>query len=125
MNPELGALIYFVLILNIFVITVSYGFTGTPVVTGLMLLAVVYLLIWDLPAYMPLVRNQFHYEPVRLDVADKPFWGFLGAIMTISIIMLAILYQNMLLQLGIPFTEGLIGFVVFWLWKRKNGAQGL
>ena len=43
----LGALAYFPLILNIFVITVSMGFTGTPVITGLMLLASIYLLCWD------------------------------------------------------------------------------
>lgn len=36
---RLGALIFFGLILNIFVITISYPFQGTPVVTGLMLLA--------------------------------------------------------------------------------------
>jgi len=33
--------------LNVFFITISYDFRGTPVVTGLMLLATVYLLIWD------------------------------------------------------------------------------
>ncbi|HET6668759.1 MAG TPA: hypothetical protein VFH15_00875 [Pyrinomonadaceae bacterium] len=38
---------YFPLILNIFVITVSMHFTGTPVITGLMLLANIYLLCWD------------------------------------------------------------------------------
>ena len=43
----LGALAYLPLILNIFVITVSMHFTGTPVITGLMLLADIYLLCWD------------------------------------------------------------------------------
>lgn len=43
----LGALIYFPLILNIFVITVSLNFKGTPFITGLMLLASIYLLCWD------------------------------------------------------------------------------
>ena len=46
-TATLGALAYFPLILNIFVITVSMGFTGTPLITGLMLLASVYLLCWD------------------------------------------------------------------------------
>ena len=43
----LGAVIFFPIILNIFVLTVSLGFRGTPVVTGLMLLAATYLLWWD------------------------------------------------------------------------------
>lgn len=46
-TATLGALIYFPIILNIYVITVSMSFTGTPYITGLMLLANIYLLCWD------------------------------------------------------------------------------
>lgn len=46
-TTTLGALIYFPIILNIFIITVALHFTGTPVITGLMLLASIYLLCWD------------------------------------------------------------------------------
>lgn len=46
-TATLGALVYFPIILNIFVITVAMSFTGTPVITGLMLLGSVYLLCWD------------------------------------------------------------------------------
>lgn len=46
-TATIGALVYFPLILNIFVITVSLDFRGTPVITGLMLLANIYLLCWD------------------------------------------------------------------------------
>lgn len=46
-TATVGALVYFPLILNIFVITVSLHFQGTPVITGLMLLANLYLLCWD------------------------------------------------------------------------------
>src|SRR4028119_2467507 len=42
-----GALVYFPLILNIFVITVALDFRGTPFITGLMLLANIYLLCWE------------------------------------------------------------------------------
>lgn len=42
-----GALVYFPIILNIFLITVSMHFRGTPVVTGLMLLGSIWLLLWD------------------------------------------------------------------------------
>ena len=43
----LGALIYFPIIVNIFIIVVSMHFTGTPYIVGLMLLANLYLLFWD------------------------------------------------------------------------------
>ena len=46
-TATLGALAFFAIMLNVFFITVSYDFRGTPVVTGLMLLATVYLLAWD------------------------------------------------------------------------------
>ena len=48
-TATLGAVIYFPIILNIFVITVSLNFRGTPLVTGLMLLGSVFLLCWDYP----------------------------------------------------------------------------
>ncbi len=44
----LAALIYLPIIINIFCIVTSMHFTGTPIVTGFMLLGVLYLLFWDL-----------------------------------------------------------------------------
>ena len=55
-TATVGALVFFPLILNIFVITVSLGFRGTPVITGLMLLANIYLLCWDYDKLKRLLR---------------------------------------------------------------------
>jgi hypothetical protein len=46
-TATLGAVIFAPIILNIFVITLSYDFRGTPVIAGLMVLATLYLLAWD------------------------------------------------------------------------------
>jgi uncharacterized membrane protein YphA (DoxX/SURF4 family) len=46
-TATLGAFLFFVIMLNVFVITLSYDFHFTPVITGSMLLATLYLLIWD------------------------------------------------------------------------------
>lgn len=46
-TATLGALAFFAIMLNVFFITISYDFRGTPIITGLMLLATVYLLLWD------------------------------------------------------------------------------
>lgn len=43
----LGAVLYFPIIVNIFLITVAMGFQGTPVITGMMLLGSTWLLVWD------------------------------------------------------------------------------
>jgi uncharacterized membrane protein YphA (DoxX/SURF4 family) len=46
-TATLGAVMFAPVIASIFVITLSYDFNGTPVVTGMMLVATVYLLCWD------------------------------------------------------------------------------
>jgi uncharacterized membrane protein YphA (DoxX/SURF4 family) len=46
-TTTLGAVLFFPIVLNIFVITVSLHFRGTPWITGAMLLASVFLLCWD------------------------------------------------------------------------------
>jgi hypothetical protein len=46
-TATVGAMLFFGIMLNVFVITLSYDFRFTPVVTGLMLLATLYLLLWD------------------------------------------------------------------------------
>lgn len=46
-TATLGAALYLPILVNIFVLTVSVGFTGTPFVVGAMLLANVYLICWD------------------------------------------------------------------------------
>ena len=62
----LGAVLYFPIILNIFLITLSMRFQGTPVITGLMLLGSLYLLCWDYDRLRPL----FARAPVQ-PVASK------------------------------------------------------
>lgn len=44
-----GALLYLPIAVNIFLIVTCMHFRGTPVVVGLMLLGVLYLLVWDWP----------------------------------------------------------------------------
>jgi hypothetical protein len=44
---RLGALLFSPISVNIFMITVSYGFNGTPFITGLMLLANIMLIVWE------------------------------------------------------------------------------
>ncbi|MCU0357559.1 MAG: hypothetical protein MUE95_08265 [Cyclobacteriaceae bacterium] len=118
---RLGALIFFGLILNIFVITVSYNFQGTPVVTGLMLLATLYLIVWDLRAFQFLILDRVEYVAVPLPVMEHSWWTWLGGLMLTSIVLLAFVYPNFFWQLGIPFIEGLIGFIVYFtVVKRRS-----
>lgn len=54
-TAAVGAILYLCIIANIFALTVSLHFTGTPVITGLMLLACLYLLAWDYPRWRNLL----------------------------------------------------------------------
>lgn len=110
---RLGALIFFGLILNIFIITVAYKFTGTPFITGLMVLAVTYLLVWDLRSLQFLFVDDVQVIRVPLKVIESSYWSWLGSIMLVTVLSLAIYYPDLSLQLGIPFLEGLIGFILF------------
>ncbi|MEM1127219.1 MAG: hypothetical protein AAGI71_11255 [Bacteroidota bacterium] len=62
----LGALAYLPIIVNIFVLTVALPFgMGTPVVTGLMTLACLWLVGWDAHRLMGLVKPSVQAIPVR------------------------------------------------------------
>lgn len=73
-TATLGAIVYFPIILNIFVLTVSIDFAGTPFVTGLMLLGNLYLLCWDYDRWRTLLprwqRTQKRFQP-----AGYLLWG--------------------------------------------------
>jgi uncharacterized membrane protein YphA (DoxX/SURF4 family) len=51
----LGAVLYFPIALNVFLITLSMHFQGTPFVTGAMLLASTYLMCWHYDAWKGLL----------------------------------------------------------------------
>lgn len=71
-TATLGAVCFFPIILNIFVITVSMNFAGTPFVTGLMLLANLYLLCWDYHKLKPLFFTTTTAAPRFTEVV--PHW---------------------------------------------------
>ncbi len=78
---HLGALLFVPLMANIFVITVSLGFGGTPFVTGLMFLAVLYLCAWDYHRTRALLTERpWTAGPIprpRLDPLERiGFWIF-------------------------------------------------
>ena len=62
-TTTLGAVLFFPIVLSIFIITVSLHFTGTPFITGGMLLANAFLLCWDydrLKGILPIGPRRAH-----------------------------------------------------------------
>lgn len=118
-----GALIFFGMISNIFIITLSYDFRGTPIITGLMLLASIYLLLWDARSLQFLVKEEGTLSKQPLQIIDNKFWTLLGLIMIVSIVIVMLVKRNMFFQLLTPFLEGLFGFIYFFTVYRKRSAR--
>ncbi len=65
---KLGALVYFPIIVNIFMITFSYSFGNTTIITSLMLLANVSLLFWDWDELKTLINLPYKAQnPLRIE----------------------------------------------------------
>ncbi|SKC76265.1 hypothetical protein SAMN05660236_3373 [Ohtaekwangia koreensis] len=88
-----GAMVFFPIILNVFVITHSINFgMGTPVITTLMLLATIFLIIWDYKKWMILLK---HDHQIKLDLRTEPedtfmtdpLWTITGIIFIVLTIM--------------------------------------
>ena len=110
---KLGALMFLPIIANIFVITVSYGFTGTPYITGLMLLANILLVLWDwdelkiLVNKIPVMKNNYSF------MNDK-VWELTG----LALFLFDAFYRyfakgyNIFLWFGICVLIGVIGLMI-------------
>jgi uncharacterized membrane protein YphA (DoxX/SURF4 family) len=81
-TATLGAVMFFPIILNIAIITPSLQFTGTPVITTLMLLAALYLLAWDYDRLKPLLprREPHRHSGWREYGGQATAWALLGAL---------------------------------------------
>ncbi|WP_271781855.1 hypothetical protein [Aquimarina algiphila] len=77
---KLGALFNLPIILNIFIITISYYFAYTPVITGLMLLANLLLIIWEWDE----IKILFNLTPTldkRMRLEKDYIWQVIGLIL--------------------------------------------
>ncbi|MDQ2771204.1 MAG: hypothetical protein M3Y54_11970 [Bacteroidota bacterium] len=119
----LGALAYVPIMANIFVITISYDFGGTSVITGLMLLAGLLLLAWDWNR-LRVVLNQPTVSETTSPLFESRLWEVVGAVLfvfTASYRTLTDRY-NLLLWLGICGLVGAAGLGLAWWWHRAVAA---
>lgn len=65
-TAPLGAICFLPIMTNIFVITIALHFTGTTLITGLMLLAVVFLVLWDFHRWKRVLFSSPAHEPSLL-----------------------------------------------------------
>ncbi len=95
---KLGALINLPIIANVFVITLSYYFAYTPVITGLMLLANIILILWDWNELKILV-NMPPTVGSKRNLEKDGLWAILGFVLFFQIVCCKLLLS----QANAPF----------------------
>ena len=117
----IGALMSLPIILNIFVITVSYQFAGTPYITFLMLLSNLYLIIWDWDIIKVLfLPEKFTYIKPDINLMKHRSWVYLGLIyFVLTILLKKYMFSFFILVffVGIMFLAG-ITVMLYNLYKK-------
>lgn len=119
-TATLGATIFFPIVLNIMLITVFVGFTGTWIITLLMFLANLYLICWDYDKFKPILPFAFAGE-------EKPFilrkylpFILLGAVGGVGAFYFFAMITSYFSQIGIlgAFLGAMIGSFIGYLNAR-------
>ena len=110
---KLGALLFLPIIANVFVITISYDFRGTPVITGLMLLANFILIAWDWDILKILVNKKPSFQS-KLRVENDSLWTILGILFFVLTVAAKIFASaTTLLPITLSFLIiGVVGLVI-------------
>lgn len=123
-TATLGALLFFGITLNVFMVTISIPFgSGTPIVTGLMLLASLYLVCWDFDKLKPLlalgIPAVYNREPGGKKIAHYDsrisqigYWTFAVAGSLLMCEMRGLIPVNLDIKLGALLISMLGGFVM-------------
>lgn len=118
-----GAAMFFGVILNIFVVTISLDFRGTPIITGLMLLAVTYLCAWDWHRFRSLFTLTPLPSPAPSHHLDRwelaGFLVFAGSLLTFFLFTRSFVSaQYVVAVVAAGMAAGLFALGRFlWLWR--------
>jgi len=118
----LGALLFLPIIANVYVITISYDFGYTSVITGAMLLATVGLLAWDWNR-LRVVLNQ-PALPAPTALSESRLWELIGLVLFLFTAGYRAFIDayNVLLWFGGCIGVGAVGLAIFW-WGQRRPSQ--
>ena len=112
---KLGAILFLPIIANIFVITISYDFRGTPIITGLMLISTLFLIFWDWDS-LKVLFNKTPTNSRRKRLENDNLWMYLGILFLIITVITKLFIFNeyivfaFLLMTLIAFMGLIIGY---------------
>jgi hypothetical protein len=117
---KLGALMFLPVIANVFVITLSYDFRGTPLITGLMLIANIMLVLWDWDELKILInKTPAMPQPNRFE--NMSIWEITGLVLFLftAIYRAGVSGYNIFLWVIVCSAIGIIGLIIG-LYKYKK-----
>lgn len=118
---KLGALMFFPVISNVFIITLSYDFKATPVITGLMLIANILLLLWDWDQ-LKILFNKTPSISTVLRLENMRIWELTGLALFLftAIYRLSVSEYNILFWSSGCLLIGLTGLIIGLYRYKKN-----
>ncbi len=117
---KLGALMFLPIIANVFIFTLSYDFRGTPIITGLMLVANIMLVFWDWDELKILVnKTPVIHPPNRFE--NLRVWEITGLILFLFTVIYraGVTGYNILLWVLVSAAIGITGLIIG-LYKNKK-----
>ncbi len=123
---KLGALMFLPIISNVFVITLSYNFKGTPIITGLMLIANVMLVLWDWNQLKILINKTPVFDAApRLE--NMRVWELTGLALFIftAVYRLSVTGYNIFFWMCGSLVIGAVGLITgIYLYKKSKKVNG-
>lgn len=121
---KLGAVVNLPIILNVFVITISMEFGGTPVITGMMLAANLLLIWWHWGELRSLVNLPYQTASPDLE-ENKPIWAIAGLLLFGFTAGYRVLFDryNPFLWFGVCFLIGLAAFLIRLVQRHRAKAN--
>lgn len=116
---KLGAILFLPIIANVFVITISYDFRGTPIITSLMLLSTLFLIYWDWDT-LKILLNKKPTNSIIKRLENNNLWVYLGFSFLLITIFLKVFVNNQNIVFGflLMVLIGFLGLIIGYQ-KRK------
>ena len=110
---KLGAILFLPIMVNVFVITISYDFKGTPIITGLMLISTLFLLYWDWDS-LKILFNKTPTNSTKKRLENDNVWIYLGFVFLIITVFSKIFIDNKKLYFSFlaMFIIGITGLII-------------
>jgi uncharacterized membrane protein YphA (DoxX/SURF4 family) len=109
----LGAVVFFPIMLNIFIITISFNWVGVLTITLLMLLINIYLLLWDWNKLKFIaLPNPQNYIDNNAEFSKRKVWTYVGFFFFFFVVLIRKMMISKQLTDSFPINYVLVGAIL-------------